>query len=53
MKREFNQLKNNAYYLDIIRGSFGEKYKMELDKLENIYYLSNIEKYLQDIQTFT
>ena len=26
---------------------------MELNKLENIYYLSNIEKYLQDVQTFT
>jgi len=26
---------------------------MELNKLENVYYLSNIEKYLQDVQTFT
>lgn len=25
---------------------------MELNKLENIYYLNNIEKYLQDVQTF-
>jgi hypothetical protein len=23
-----------------------------LNKLENIYYLNNIEKYLQDVQTF-
>ena len=53
LKKEFNQLKNNVFYLDIIRGTFTEKYKMELNKLENVYYLSNIEKYLQDVQTFT
>ncbi len=43
------QIKNNSYYIDIIRGDFTKKYKMELTKLENLYYLSNIEKYLQDV----
>ena len=46
------QIKNNSYYIDIIRGDFTKKYKMELTKLENLYYLSNIEKYLQDVMEF-
>jgi hypothetical protein len=38
--------------LDIVRGNFSEKYKMELNKLENLYYLNNMEKYLQEIYEF-
>ena len=35
-----------------MRGNFSEKYKMEINKLENIFYLTNLEKYLQDVSTF-
>ena len=35
-----------------MRGNFVDKYKMELNKLENLYYLSNLEKYLQDVAEF-
>lgn len=45
-------MKNNPYFIDIIRGTFEQKYKMEFNKLENIYYLTNLEKYLQDVATF-
>lgn len=33
LKREFAQLKNTTYFLDIMRGSFSEKYKMEVNRL--------------------
>ena len=52
VKKEFNKIKNNAYFIDIMRGSFADKYKMELNKLDNLYYLSNLEKYLQDVAEF-
>lgn len=52
LKRKFMEIKNNSYYIDMIRGDFSRKYKMELGKLENLYYLSNIEKYLQDVASF-
>lgn len=45
-------LKNNSFYIDIIRGNFSEKYKMEINKLENLYYLNSLEKYLQDAMQF-
>jgi hypothetical protein len=52
LKREFAQLKNTTYFLDIMRGSFSEKYKMEVNRLENVFYLTNLEKFLQDVSTF-
>ena len=52
MKKQFNRVKNNAFFIDIMRGNFCEKYKMELNKLENLYYLSSLEKYLQDVTEF-
>ena len=45
-------IKNNSFYMDIVRGDFSQKYKIELSKLENLYYLSNLEKYLQDVMEF-
>ena len=45
-------IKNNSFYMDIVRGDFSQKYKIELNKLENLYYLSNLEKYLQDVMDF-
>lgn len=30
------------FYMDIVRGDFAQKYKIELNKLENLYYLSNL-----------
>jgi len=42
IKKEFNKIKNNSYYIDIMRGNFSDRYKMELNKLENLYYLSNL-----------
>lgn len=45
-------LKNNAYFFDIQRGSFVEKYKIDMNKLENLYYLANLEKYLQNVSEF-
>jgi hypothetical protein len=53
LKREWSGLKNSHFYMDIVRGGFINKYRMELSKLENVYYLGNLEKYLQDVQTFT
>lgn len=35
-----------------MRGSFSEKYKMEVNRLENVFYLTNLEKFLQDVSTF-
>ncbi len=35
-----------------MRGSFSEKYKMEVGRLENVFYLTNLEKFLQDVSTF-
>lgn len=35
-----------------MRGNFSEKYKMEIHRLENVFYLTNLEKYLQDVSTF-
>ena len=52
LKKQFVRIKNNSYFIDIMRGNFCEKYKMELNKLENLYYLSNLEKYLQDVTEF-
>lgn len=52
LKKQFNRVKNNAFFIDIMRGNFCEKYKMELNKLENLYYLSSLEKYLQDVTEF-
>ena len=52
LKKQFTRIKNNSYYIDIMRGNFCDKYKMELNKLENLYYLSNLEKYLQDVTEF-
>ena len=45
-------MKNTPYFLDLMRGNFAEKYKMEVRRLENVFYLSNLEKYLQDVSTF-
>ena len=33
LKREFAQLKNTTYFLDVMRGNFSEKYKMEVNRL--------------------
>ena len=52
LKKQFSRVKNNGYYIDIMRGNFCEKYKMELNKLENLYYLSNLQKYMQDVTEF-
>jgi hypothetical protein len=35
-----------------MRGNFSEKYKMEVNRLENVFYLTNLEKFLQDVSTF-
>ena len=35
LKRSFAMLKNSAYFYDIQRGSFAEKYKLDMNKLEN------------------
>ena len=52
LKKQFSRVKNNGYYIDIMRGNFCEKYKMELNKLENLYYLCNLQKYMQDVTEF-
>ncbi len=46
-------MKNSQFYMEIVRGGFSSKFRMEVDKLENVYYLGNLEKYLQDVQTWT
>jgi hypothetical protein len=33
-------LKNNSYYLEVVSGNFNEKYKIETNKLQNLYYIN-------------
>lgn len=35
-----------------MKGSFSEKYKMQVNKISNLYYLSNLEKYFKDVSDF-
>lgn len=49
VQADFHRLKNNAYYLDIIRGNFVDSYQMETKKLENVFAMGRLEKYLQEV----
>lgn len=49
IQNDFHRLKNNSYYLDIIRGNFIDSYQMETKKLENVFAMGRLEKYLQDV----
>lgn len=49
VQNDFHRLKNNSYYLDIIRGTFIDTYQMETKKLENVFAMGRLEKYLQEV----
>lgn len=48
MQSEYHRIKNNNYYLDIVRGSFLQTYQMETRRIENVFAMGRLEKYLQE-----
>ncbi len=52
LKNQFNKLRDNPFFLEIIRGSFQQKFCTSVTNLESLYYVSQLECYLQEVTTF-